>query len=152
MNPKWKPFIIGGMILTAILGFAFVSHAQTVARRRREEESKDFKPSGEPMPNIPNTSEGVENSTLENRFPLKKGSRGNEVANLQNFLNVFLAESLMRDGKFGTKTGEALNRNLQMKEVDYPTYVKMMNYGKKASTGALSALGRKALITMLKGK
>lgn len=44
-------------------------------------------------------------------FPLKKGSRGERVKKLQEFLNNMNNESLVVDGIFGSKTEAAVKRN-----------------------------------------
>lgn len=44
-------------------------------------------------------------------FPLKKGSRGERVKKLQEFLNKTNNETLVVDGIFGSKTEAAVKRN-----------------------------------------
>ncbi len=49
--------------------------------------------------------------TANDDFPLKKGSRGEGVTKLQEFLNNNSNESLVVDGIFGSKTEAAVKRN-----------------------------------------
>ena len=53
----------------------------------------------------------VVRETANDDFPLKKGSRGERVEKLQEFLNKTNNESLVVDGIFGSKTEAAVKRN-----------------------------------------
>lgn len=52
-------------------------------------------------------------------FPLKLGSGGNRVANIQRALNLFVAAGLKVDGKWGARTNDAMKRAMK----SYPTIV-----------------------------
>tara|TARA_R110000803_G_scaffold16317_1_gene44737 strand:+ start:21390 stop:21779 length:390 start_codon:yes stop_codon:yes gene_type:complete len=61
------------------------------------------------------SSDGGSSNTTEpaanEDFPLKKGSKGERVKKLQDFLNRENNESLAVDGIFGSKTEAAVKRN-----------------------------------------
>lgn len=72
-----------------------------------------------------------------NIFPLKFGSRGNEVLTLQKWLNEKLKKQpangivaplplLVEDGIFGQKTLDALKYKINIDQVDYTYYTKII--------------------------
>ena len=56
------------------------------------------------------SSSGGGSSYSSSGFPLKKGSGGSEVKALQKYLNSVGKYGLVVDGKFGSKTADALKR------------------------------------------
>ena len=58
-----------------------------------------------------NNNNDVVRQTANDDFPLKKGSRGERVKKLQEFLNKTNSESLVVDGIFGSKTEAGVKRN-----------------------------------------
>lgn len=65
---------------------------------------------------IPAPNPTGEVDTTQGVFPLKRGSTGREVEQLQLFL-ISKGEGITADGKFGPKTEIALQNALQVKEV-----------------------------------
>lgn len=59
-------------------------------------------------------------------FPLQKGSRGEEVKNLQHYINLKSIANLVEDGVFGTKTETVLKNLWKTTSVSKAEYIKMM--------------------------
>ncbi len=69
-----------------------------------------------------NLNTNVANSTPVSAFPLKYGSRGNEVKALQAFLNTNYNEKLVVDGIWGPLTGAAVLKDLKTETVTQGQY------------------------------
>jgi len=65
------------------------------------------------------TSSGTSSAST---FPLKQGSRGNEVKTVQSALNKILENLLDVDGIFGPKTEEALYQKVGLKQLTKKQY------------------------------
>ena len=60
---------------------------------------------------VPEVDMGSSSSSSNQNFPLKKGSRGNKVKNLQAYLNSTTGNyNLVVDGIYGNKTADALKK------------------------------------------
>lgn len=80
-----------------------------------------------PVPESDIDTQGKKISWSDDEFPIKKGSSGNRVKQLQAGLNILNNENLALDGKFGDKTLAALNEHYkvtQLSEAAYNTYIK----------------------------
>jgi len=89
----------------------------------------------------------------DSEFPLKKGSRGLKVKQLQAGLNILKKAGLDVDGKFGTKTEKALNKNFgitKLSQYDYDKYVYPyldqinLEINKTSSYSGTDAIGKNA--------
>lgn len=60
-------------------------------------------------------------------FPLKKGSKGQYVSNLQNGLNSKCSANLVPDGAFGNLTQNALVKCFGPTQVDFALYNKIIS-------------------------
>ena len=70
---------------------------------------------------------GKKISWTDDEFPLKKGSSGIRVKQLQTGLNIIKNNNLAIDGKFGEKTLSALKEGFNIEslsEANYNTYIK----------------------------
>jgi len=71
---------------------------------------------------------GASNST-GGIFPLKKGSRGTEVKNVQNMLNKIIPADIEVDGIFGPKTESSLQQKvglIQLTKKQYEKFIEIM--------------------------
>ncbi len=103
MNQKQKKDIIIGVGLGLITTIAIIYFFVTYMMKRRNKNSTSntlFSKS-----NICNTS----GNNHDAEFPLKKGSKGNEVKELQQWLNT-KGEKLCVDGIWGNKTEQAFQK------------------------------------------
>lgn len=89
--------------------------------------TKFIKPKPESEDENKNSSSGSGNSgTGSSEFPLKSGSKGMKVKQLQAGLNLLKKTKLDVDGKFGPKTLAALKKHFNISQVsqyDYDQYI-----------------------------
>lgn len=134
----------GKLIFGLLLGATAIVGGYMLYKRYKA--NKDAKGGGsgttEPTtsPNTTTQTGGVSNTGVVNDgFPLKNGSRGSLVKNLQKALMILFPNSLPRfgaDGIFGSETESALRSNGQPIVVDKTAYDRLIiasNYGKPAS-------------------
>lgn len=67
-------------------------------------------------------------TTPKNVFPLQKGSKGNEVTNLQRYLNVRWKAGLEDDGIWGKDTDKAIQTFEKTSSVTAAEYAKMKQW------------------------
>lgn len=72
------------------------------------------------------TTSGSQLSTSQSGFPLKRGSRGELVRQLQQALNSFYGATLAVDGAWGRKTDFALTNAGLSKYLDAPTFANIV--------------------------
>ena len=78
-----------------------------------------------PESNVDNAGNKI--NWTSDEFPLKKGSSGTKVKELQAALNILKNNNLATDGKFGEKTLAALQEGFKvdsLSEANYNTYIK----------------------------
>ena len=81
------------------------------------------KPKNPNIPNTPNTPSSPNTPTTPvSEFPLKRGSKGDKVKELQRFLNIKYSSGLVVDGDFGPKTQGALNTATGLSQVSQSWY------------------------------
>jgi len=81
------------------------------------------KPKNPNIPNTPNTPSSPNTPTTPvSEFPLKRGSKGDKVKELQKFLNIKYSSGLVVDGDFGPKTQGALNTATGLSQVSESWY------------------------------
>jgi hypothetical protein len=96
----------------------------------------DSQPEGDTSTYMLPASSGKISAGRNDKFPLKKGSKGNRVTLLQKALQKILGEEVFSqytpiDGDFGSKTAAALTRAGFSVVVDETTYNKILNSGPK---------------------
>lgn len=67
--------------------------------------------------------QGASMGTMDSTFPLKKGSKGNNVKGLQSFLNKKYKAGLAVDGDYGSKTDSAVKKYLNVSEISQDMYI-----------------------------
>tara|TARA_Y100000592_G_C5442094_1_gene303983 strand:- start:248 stop:832 length:585 start_codon:yes stop_codon:yes gene_type:complete len=81
------------------------------------------KPKNPNIPNTPNTPSSPNTPTTPvSEFPLKRGSKGDKVKQLQRYLNINYSSGLVVDGDFGPKTQAALNTATGLSQVSESWY------------------------------
>lgn len=111
MNPK--KLIIGVVITIVLIAVGYFIY------------KKFIKPTPEPESDTDNQGKPI--TWTVDEFPLKQGSKGNRVKQLQAGLNILKNANLDIDGKFGTKTMAELKEHFnleQLTESAYNTYIK----------------------------
>ncbi len=107
MNKKNAPKIIAGIV--ALVGVYFIYKYIKDTKKPKEEKKDDTTSTSQPIP-IPTSI-----------YPIKKGSKGNKVKELQRLLLQIDPNSLPKygaDGDFGSETEAALNKILGKKSID----------------------------------
>jgi len=107
MNKKTILWSVGG-VLTAVLGYLVYKKITSPTLFGKGIEVVD------PISNGGSTRDDLPTNTPNRgngNFPLKMGSRGNEVKKLQAWLNKMNGEKLVTDGIFGRLTQSAVKRN-----------------------------------------
>jgi len=73
-----------------------------------------------------NLSSSTNSSSNSGTFPLKQGSRGTEVKNVQNMLNKIIPADLEVDGIFGPKTEASLQKRVGLRQLTKKQYEKFI--------------------------
>ena len=118
MNKKSKN-IIAGIMLLAGAYFVYRYFRGNKPKVQKPLELSDF--SNPPSPSTPST------------FPLKKGSKGAKVLELQNAIMSINAKLLPRfgaDGDFGSETELAVSRMLGKKTIDSQADIETIKKGR----------------------
>lgn len=90
------------IILVVVFIFIVFGVIYFLRKRKQKFQEQNF----EALPPISNTPTAASTTNLEanDSFPLKKGSKGNNVVYLQNALNKFSSSKITADGVFGEQT------------------------------------------------
>ena len=89
--------------------------------------AQQIKDLSEPNEVITQINDQVAPIEVESLFPLKKGSKGQYVSNLQNGLNSKCSANLVPDGAFGNLTQNALVKCFGPTQVDFALYNKIIS-------------------------
>lgn len=89
--------------------------------------AQQIKDLSEPNEVITQINDQVAPIEVESLFPLKKGSKGQYVSNLQNGLNSKCNAKLVPDGAFGNLTQNALVKCFGPTQVDFALYNKIIS-------------------------
>ncbi len=114
MTNKWIIIIIGVVLLVVV--FTLIAKAGT---------------KNEIIPGGLGTDNG--STSTQSKFPLKLGSRGQEVENWQRYLNsnisiIFVVGRLIVDGNFGTKTQSETMKQIGSNQVSRTEYgIRVLN-------------------------
>jgi hypothetical protein len=106
MNKKNAPKIIAGLV--ALVGVYFIFKYLKDTKKPKEDKKDDTTPTTLPTPST-------------SIYPIKKGSKGSRVTELQKMLLKIDPTSLPKygaDGDFGSETEKALEKILGKKSVD----------------------------------
>jgi len=104
MNKKTILWSVGG-VLTAVLGYLVYKKITSPTLFGKGIEVV------EPSDRVLIDPSLIQTGASSGNFPLKMGSRGNEVKKLQAWLNKMNGETLVTDGIFGRLTQSAVKRN-----------------------------------------
>jgi hypothetical protein len=128
---KKKVVIVGSVVLgTIALGFLIY---KIINRRKTKEASEEFKPDVE-----------TKVLTTNDSFPLKKGSKGNNVVKLQSYLNTKIKAPmglLKTDGIFGSGTESVL------KTITGKTVITEAEFNNLSKTTQSTVTGNKKPVT-----
>jgi hypothetical protein len=120
MNKNYKNVIAGIMLLAgAYFVYRYFKGAKKDSQPNKPLELSDF--STPPSPSTPSS------------FPLKKGSKGAKVLELQNAImsiNAKLLPKFGADGDFGSETELAVSRMLGKKTIDSQADIETIKRGK----------------------
>ena len=125
---KRKMILIGLSALgTGVAGFLGWHYWKNKKKANQEDDSSSITDSSNALTT---TSTNTNVSTRNDEFPLKKGSKGNRVTQLQNaIVKKFGASALPKygvDGMFGNEVAAALVRAKMPTTIDQATYTKIV--------------------------
>lgn len=125
---KRKVILIGlGVLGTGVAGFFGWHYWRNRKKANQEDDSTAITNSSNAMTTTTNTNTS---SARNDEFPLKKGSKGNRVTQLQNaIVKKFGASALPKygvDGMFGNEVAAALVRAKMPTTIDQATYTKLV--------------------------
>ena len=128
---KRKTILIGLSVLgTGVAGFLGWNYWKNKKRASQEEDASSITDSSSAMTN---TTLPTHTSARNDEFPLKKGSKGNRVTQLQNALvKKFGANALPKygvDGMFGSEVEAALVRAKLPTSINQITFSKIVGVG-----------------------
>lgn len=125
---KRKVILIGlGVLGTGVAGFFGWHYWRNRKKANQEDDSTAITDSSSALTTTTNTNTS---SARNDEFPLKKGSKGNRVTQLQNaIVKKFGASALPKygvDGMFGNEVAAALVRAKMPTTIDQATYTKLV--------------------------
>lgn len=107
---KQTLYIIGGSLFGITMGYFAFKIYRAKQDKKNAQSGVDFEEEGVEGTIDPNTESSVGAKESRDSFPLKVGSYGYKVSLLQSALNK-LGASITVDGKFGSKTYEAIGEH-----------------------------------------
>ncbi len=146
-SSEGKKIVFAGLCITAvgILGFmGWEKYKKYKDAKREENDSENFPIQKVVTANLPNTNTNTS-------FPLKQGSKGEEVKALQNMLTAKYGATILgkygADGKFGPALSEVLKSKGLPTVIDENTYKVLVNAKSNLDTSGLAEKLFRATLT-----